>query len=214
MSYKRAFTLIELLVIIAIIGILSGIIFIYMNKAVDSAKDVEKISNIDVLRRSLLAYSVEHGEVYPVETVQCTIGSCGTLDSKIVPQYLSTIPDDAEYKYISADGKDFTISAEVSDTKRYQYSSSDNTLSAIFLPPCYFWEKGIKYGYGDVNNDGQISLVDAQKTTAAIYVNTDPAPKVMDVNGVNSYVDFNDAGLILRFSQGEISTFPICSMID
>jgi general secretion pathway protein G len=81
---KRAFTLIELLVVIAIIGILSGIIIVNLNGATNAANDAKKKADMGSIKRAIVVYGVENGNVYPIEATPCTIGSCSNLDSKIV----------------------------------------------------------------------------------------------------------------------------------
>jgi general secretion pathway protein G len=62
---ERGFTLIELLIVIAIIGILSSIIFVAVRVAVDKAHDSARISEVSTLEKSLEIYEISHDSVPP-----------------------------------------------------------------------------------------------------------------------------------------------------
>jgi len=141
MSKKQiAFTLIELLVVIVIIGILSGLIVISMNGTINSANDARRKENLDVLRKALVFYGVDHGNNFPIQTTTCTIADpsginkCPSSFAASIQDYLLTLPTDpvsGYYTYYSPTGSDFTISAILSDSKMYSYNSTSKYYSSI-----------------------------------------------------------------------------------
>lgn len=118
---KRSFTLIELLVAIALVGILSGFVFVQLNGAINTARDGEKKANLASINKALLIYKTTNG-AYPIQTSSCTIGdTCTTLNSALSGT-LPTIPSGQTYTYQSnADGSDYTISTVLSTSYSYTY---------------------------------------------------------------------------------------------
>ena len=120
----KAFTLIELLVVIAIIGILSGLIIVGMNNATNSANDAKRKANMDTIRKALLMYQAKSGGVYPTSTTPCDMKlttGCGAIFPASFWELLPNPPIDPTsattyYKYISADGTNFTISTILSSS--------------------------------------------------------------------------------------------------
>ncbi|MFA5431900.1 MAG: LamG-like jellyroll fold domain-containing protein [Candidatus Paceibacterota bacterium] len=126
---RQAFTLIELLVVIAIIGILSGLIVISMNASVNSANDTKRKAGIDTIRKALTYYGVLNGGTYPALS-RCTIkGDCSFPNTflELLPN-LPTDPVSGNYFY-SSNGTTFNISATLSNSTYYNYSSLDGFTS-------------------------------------------------------------------------------------
>jgi len=103
---KKAFTLPELLVIIAVIGIISGVTFSWIQGGRAKARDVKRISDLEILRTALKMYNMDyHG--YPRDPnrccIDCTEGSCPSGCQECVEfneamePYLSQIPKDPLY---------------------------------------------------------------------------------------------------------------------
>lgn len=120
---KKAFTLPELLVIVAVIGIISGVVFVWIQGTRAKARDAERISNVNTLREALQLYYMDHKE-YPRDNPQlwCCMElnsipeGCPNLKSSLGP-YLTKIPQDTlftnafgifSYRYIS-NGRDYKI---------------------------------------------------------------------------------------------------------
>jgi prepilin-type N-terminal cleavage/methylation domain-containing protein len=113
----KAFTLIELLVAIAIVGILSGVIFVSMSGAISSAKDAQTKVDMATIEKAILEYTVLNSETYPA------------LLSDLVPVYLGDIPDNpngGSYTYTNL-GDSFTLQGVLSSGTSYIYDSSSNT---------------------------------------------------------------------------------------
>jgi len=125
---KKAFTLIELLVAISIVGILSGLVVVSMNGAMETTKDSTRKNDINTLRGIILTSQIIEDD-FPVQAIECEIGNnCTNLHSILVPDHFTTLsaipkdPSGAYYKYQSDDGSDFTIKATLSTTNIYQYN--------------------------------------------------------------------------------------------
>ena len=142
---KQAFTLIELLVVIAIIGILSGLIIASMNGSINSANDAKRRSNIDAIRKALIVYGTLNKMAYPTgapESTGCNIGPNGTTNrctnlASALSELIPTLPSDpvSGYYTYTSDGVSFTLSALLSTSNFYNYSSStgfSNTAGQIF----------------------------------------------------------------------------------
>ncbi|MFA5714731.1 MAG: type II secretion system protein [Candidatus Paceibacterota bacterium] len=131
MSLKKAFTLIELLIVITIIGILSGLIVVSLNRATASANDAKTKAGVDAIRKTILAYGIHSGGTYPAENCVITSSSCPALTSALVPDYYSALPD-TSYSYTSS-GTDFIVSGTLSNSDTYSYSSLTGFKTAATL---------------------------------------------------------------------------------
>lgn len=67
-SYKRAFTLIELLIVIAIIAILSAILFPVVGQAREQARKLSCVSNTRQMANAILMYTQDYDQSYPLCT--------------------------------------------------------------------------------------------------------------------------------------------------
>lgn len=96
---RRGFTLIELLVVIAIIGILASVVLTSLNTARAKARDTVRIAQLKEVEKALKLYYTEHGS-YPTTggNWRGTTTGCytyaSTLQSGLVPKYISVIPQD------------------------------------------------------------------------------------------------------------------------
>jgi prepilin-type N-terminal cleavage/methylation domain-containing protein len=141
MSINRSFTLIELLVVIAIVGILSGLIIVSLNGATVSAQDARTRAGIDSIRKTILAYGIHSGGVYPTETCVISSTTCPLLTSALVPDYYSALPDTI-YSYTSS-GTDFTVSAVLSNSDTYSYTASTGFLTTpLYFSSCWTGDVG------------------------------------------------------------------------
>jgi len=98
--YKRGFTLVELVVVMAIIGILSGIIIASLDGARKSARDAKRVSDIKNIQLGLALYYSDNGR-YPC---QIYANIANPACPNFLGVYMSTIPKDpagADYSYAS-----------------------------------------------------------------------------------------------------------------
>ena len=98
----RGFTLVELLVVVAIIGLLVGIIVPNLSDARASGRDARRVSDIKNIQLSLALYYNDNLH-YP-----CSLGGTGTIGScspDFYPTYMATVPKDpktnSDYIYSS-----------------------------------------------------------------------------------------------------------------
>jgi len=74
---KLGFTLIELLVVISIIGILATLIMVNFNAARERARDVQRKSDLDQIKKALRMYYNDNNQ-YPANSSDYKIIGCGT----------------------------------------------------------------------------------------------------------------------------------------
>lgn len=74
---RNGFTLIELLVVISIIGMLTALIMVNFNAARERARDVERKSDLDQIKKALRMYYNDVG-TYPAHSSDNKIIACGT----------------------------------------------------------------------------------------------------------------------------------------
>lgn len=76
MRLKRGFTLIELLVVISIIGMLTALIVVNFNAARERARDVQRKSDLDQIKKALRMYYNDY-DGYPADDGSGNILGCG-----------------------------------------------------------------------------------------------------------------------------------------
>lgn len=100
--HGAGFTLIELLVVVAIIAVLSSIVFVSLTSARAKARDARRAEDVKTLKAALEVYRQSYGE-YPAASTNDDIGTSITtlaepLITKDSNKYLVAIPQDPRYK--------------------------------------------------------------------------------------------------------------------
>jgi prepilin-type N-terminal cleavage/methylation domain-containing protein len=107
MNTQRGFTLTELMVVIAVIGILSGIVIASLDGARERARDAKRVTDIRSTALALELY-YEAEDEYP------------SALSELAPTYISSLPNDPvgasgghfDYVYVQlSSGQDFHLGA-------------------------------------------------------------------------------------------------------
>ncbi len=74
-AYQRGFSIVEVLVVIAVIGILAGIVLVALNTTRTRARDAIRKQDVRSIMTLLEAYRVTHGR-YPISR-DCQLGAAG-----------------------------------------------------------------------------------------------------------------------------------------
>jgi len=93
---NKGFTLIELLVVVAIVGLLSSIVFASLNTARLKARDAQRYSNLAEIRNALFLYANDHNGNFPTDYggSDDNNGDWPTAFKNDLAPYMSTIPKD------------------------------------------------------------------------------------------------------------------------
>lgn len=104
---KKAFTLIELLLVVAILGVLAGMVVIRFTGTQGSARDATRRSDLRQYQNALEVYANRNQGLYPSQPSSVAVTSlCGSTVLNIA----ATCPDDPR--------------VAVTGTPRYQYQSN------------------------------------------------------------------------------------------
>ncbi|BFT94224.1 MAG: hypothetical protein MNSN_00940 [Minisyncoccus archaeiphilus] len=150
---QKSFTLIELLIVIAIIGILAGIIIISMSGAQEAANDSRRKADINQLAKVVMIYKTNNPETaLPIGT--CTIGN--TCSSVVFGEAnILKDPDGSYYYYSSSDGIDFTIASRLSDANYYIFNSGTGLYSVSeFWVSMLGWTKKVPISINNTSGSG------------------------------------------------------------
>ena len=147
MRLKKGFTLIELLVVISIIGMLTALIVVNFNAARERARDVQRKSDLNQIKRALRMYYNDY-DGYPEHSgsaiagcetdgdAACTwgglwsAGSAGMVYMKILPQ--DPLGSDESYSYQQGTtDQDFCVWAELENRSDSDITESKTHCSSV-----------------------------------------------------------------------------------
>jgi type II secretory pathway pseudopilin PulG len=137
MKNNQAFTLIELLVIIAIVGILVGLIVISLGNARETANDARRKADINQLVKAVMIYKTDNTDTSLPIANACSIGNdCPAELSTVLGDASElTDPNSTKYYTYSSDGTDFVINADLSDNDNYYFDSSTGAYNTVSSEP-------------------------------------------------------------------------------
>ncbi|OGZ06019.1 MAG: hypothetical protein A3C93_06370 [Candidatus Lloydbacteria bacterium RIFCSPHIGHO2_02_FULL_54_17] len=113
-SPDRGFTLVELIVVIAIISLLSAVVFASIGIARTKARDAQRVVNLNQIANAVAMYQNDSGGVPPGEDgVEYVNGNPEWIPG-LVPKYISSVPSDpidsADHKFhYSRQGNDYEV---------------------------------------------------------------------------------------------------------
>src|SRR3989344_525629 len=113
-SPDRGFTLVELIVVIAIISLLSAVVFASIGIARTKARDAQRVVNLNQIANAVAMYQNDSGGVPPGEDgVEYVNGNPEWIPG-LVPKYMSSVPSDPidvdEHKFhYSRHGNDYEV---------------------------------------------------------------------------------------------------------
>ena len=119
---QKGFTLIELLIVIAIIGILAGVILVSTNTARTKAFDANFKKTASTLRTAIMAYCISNAAATEA-TVRTAIPAVGELS------YGSTVASSVANSGCAANGTVGTIKIKGSANTSTACSGTDSTIS-------------------------------------------------------------------------------------
>ena len=111
---KKGFTLIELLVVISVIGLLAALIMVNFNAARERARDVQRKSDLDQVKKALRMYYNDNN-LYPINGSLVWGNPFQSADGNMI--YMKLLPQDPAnqgaaptYQYTqAAEGQDFCL---------------------------------------------------------------------------------------------------------
>lgn len=101
-SYTKGFTIIELLIVIAIIGLLSGLILAYVNQGRGKSRDARRLTDLQTYVKALELYMNENktypgtgGTAYVTGSGAC-VSTYAQINTVLTSSYISNVPKDPD----------------------------------------------------------------------------------------------------------------------
>jgi prepilin-type N-terminal cleavage/methylation domain-containing protein len=141
LNFRKGFTLVELLVVVAIIALLSAVLFANFGDARMSARDKARMTELKELQLSLELYKAQYGRYPaagctppagnfagpgPVSTgnfTTCANYILGTATERFVPDFISELPSDPMFEMQPSRGFYYRTNATGSSYKLMVYDA-------------------------------------------------------------------------------------------
>lgn len=126
---KIGFTLIEILVVIALIGILAGVLLVSLQGVRASARDAQRKADLETIQSALEIYKSTCGK-YPTSLTSggSALKGCGASGTTI---FLSSVPKDPlqkNYTYSQPTTNTYTVQATMESGQIMQVSPQETTF--------------------------------------------------------------------------------------
>jgi prepilin-type N-terminal cleavage/methylation domain-containing protein len=140
-SSRKGFTIVELMVVIAIIGILSGIILTSLMGSKSKARDAQRISDLNQIQLAIEQYFDRCGQ-YPLTLTPGADNGCPVVGATQIDlgTYISVIPTDptggVPYGYIVNNQSyptDYVLHAQLENQNAAQQNSYSSSSFQAFL---------------------------------------------------------------------------------
>ena len=166
---NKGFTLIELLVVISIIGVLSSVVMVNVNKASMKARDARRMSDLKTIQQAIEFYYDNHG-YYPVCNVYIDNGINDCLSVALIADgVIPIVPVDPlygkdgvgaggqDYQYYSTgSGNEYAIRSifEGEPLKQNADYPNGSACDSGIYPTCSWYGTCVYRGYNPAGCDG------------------------------------------------------------
>lgn len=155
---KSGFSLIELIVVIAIVSILSGIVYASFGGARAAARDDVRKSDLKQLQLAVETYRAQNGQ-YPAAgcgtaTNSFTAVDCEDYILNLVPDFISKLPKDpsgVSYQY-RTDGTSYKVLTQEVEIKDFSITA-DEYQSGGAMRNSFYMEEFARCPRADINSN-------------------------------------------------------------
>lgn len=145
---KKGFTLLEILVVVAIIGLVSSVIFVMLNNARMKARDSKRYAEVDALKKALELYYHDNDQYPEAADNWIKIEDDANFATAMQP-YISSIPRDPLYPRIEGE-KVFSYQYQsTADAQGYKFHIEMETGTYVEISYEVFVGEGIDIEYTD-----------------------------------------------------------------